>query len=138
MSLELTKAGYATLYEGAGAEYGGNFMKAVYMAAEDIAKRSGVGMWADKKGYVSPAEFKKVAKAGDAALRQLDKRVVGGVVWKKKGAAAAGSAVGKKRAAQLAKGASEFPIAKKEEYDSLLQSMYKFVCFSYQFLKRYR
>lgn len=137
VSLELTKAGYATLYEGAGAQYGGEFMKAVYKAAEDVARRSGMGMWADRKGYVSPGEFKKAARAGEIALRELEKRVAGGVVPKKV-AGIARTAVAKNGGTAIMKDSVEMPLATKEEHDSLLVSLYKFVAFSYQFLKRYR
>lgn len=65
LSLELTRAGYATLYEGAGAQYGSERLRRAYVKAEKIARRKGIGMWAQKGSYVSPAEYKRNARTGN-------------------------------------------------------------------------
>lgn len=118
VSLELTRAGYATLYEGSGAQYGSERMKRLYMAVEDVAKRRRLGMWVDKKNYVSPMDFKRVMKNGELA----------------KLIAKSGSDAEKSMLIQKAVGA---PTDKKLS-ESLLTALYKFAIFSYQFLKRYR
>lgn len=118
VSLELARAGYATLYEGSGAQYGGERMKRLYMAVEAVAKRRRAGMWADKKNYMSPMEFKRVMKNGELAK-----------LVTKSGGQADKSIVGKKTV-EAPKG--------KQPSESLLTALYRFAIFSYQFLKRYR
>lgn len=137
VSLELTRAGYATLYEGAGAQYGGKLMKSVYMAAEEVARRRGVGMWADRTGYVSPMEFKKAARMGKDALAKLEKRTAHAAVGKRAAKAGAKTASGKGPGA-VTKRAPGGKVGPADEHDSLLQSLFKFAAFSYQFLRRYR
>lgn len=117
LSLELTRAGYATLYEGAGAQYGGERMKRLYMAVEAAARRKRIGMWADKK-YVSPMDFKKAIRDGNLSALvaksngKVDKRLV---------------------IKQTAKSLQE-----DQPPESLLTALYKFAVFSYQYLRKYR
>lgn len=75
VSLELTRAGYATVYQGAGAQYGG--MKTVYESAEAVARKKGIGMWAAKK-VVLPGEFKKSIRngSGDVAKKVSSRAMV--------------------------------------------------------------
>ena len=61
VGLELVKAGYATVYTGAGAAYGG--IRHVYEKAEAVARRKRIGMWSS--GVVeSPAEYKRAIRNG--------------------------------------------------------------------------
>jgi endonuclease YncB( thermonuclease family) len=64
LSLELAKSGYAVVYTGANAEYGGQL--AALKAAESAAKRKRIGLWADKNP-MSPGEFKAQLRKGIAA-----------------------------------------------------------------------
>lgn len=58
VSLEMVKAGYATVYTGAGAEYG--TAKDQLIRAEKWARRCRRGMWRQASSeYVSPAEYKR-------------------------------------------------------------------------------
>jgi len=59
VSLQMVKTGFATVYTGAGAQYGG-ILKELEVA-ETQAKRKRKGMWAQgMKRYVSPAEHKRL------------------------------------------------------------------------------
>ncbi|RUP50482.1 hypothetical protein BC936DRAFT_138927 [Jimgerdemannia flammicorona] len=58
VSLEMLRAGLATVYTGKGAEYGGILEK--LKRAEEMARRERKGMWAqDMTKYTTPAEHKK-------------------------------------------------------------------------------
>lgn len=59
LSLDMLKAGLATMYLGAGAEYGG--LEGRMKEAEKKAKSRKVGMWACGDAFVSPALYKKQA-----------------------------------------------------------------------------
>lgn len=60
IGLELVRAGYATVYRGAGAQYGGDRILAQYVGAERLAKNSRRGMWQDGvDNVVSPMMFKQ-------------------------------------------------------------------------------
>lgn len=61
LSLELTKAGYAVVYKGANAEYGG-LLKHL-QNAQATAMRRRIGMWQDKN-VISPAEYKAKLREG--------------------------------------------------------------------------
>lgn len=62
VSLEMVKAGYATVYTGAGAEYG--TAKEQLVRAEKWARRCRRGMWRQNSSeYVSPAEYKRQLRA---------------------------------------------------------------------------
>ena len=58
VSLEMVRAGLATIYRDLGAEYGG-ILKDLE-AAEIKARRSKIGMWCQsQKDYLSPGDFKR-------------------------------------------------------------------------------
>ncbi|KND00603.1 uncharacterized protein SPPG_03730 [Spizellomyces punctatus DAOM BR117] len=57
VSLDMLQAGYATLYEQAGAEYDGMLLK--FQKAEMKARASKKGMWGSSEPFVSPAQHKK-------------------------------------------------------------------------------
>ncbi|OLL22147.1 putative endonuclease lcl3 [Neolecta irregularis DAH-3] len=58
VSLEMLKAGWATVYTAQGAVYGDMLEK--FQRAEEIAREKRVGMWQQNmKKYVSPAEYKR-------------------------------------------------------------------------------
>lgn len=118
VSLELARAGYATLYQGSGAQYGGERMKTLYMAAEAVAKRKCLGMWADKRNYVSPMEFKRAMKSTELSkvFARLEGRADKSIVVRETVDARQGS----------------------HRSQSLLTALYRFAVFSYRFLKRYR
>lgn len=117
VSLELSRAGYATLYRGSDAHYGGERIRRMYEAAEEVARKRRIGMWADRN-YVSPMDFKKAVRKGDLA----------------KVLAKAGKRTDK---SLLVKETVPKPV-KTEPTESLLQAIFKFAAFSYEFLKRYR
>ena len=65
VSLEMLRAGYATLYESGGAEYEG--MEKLFRRAEKNAQKAKEGMWGGKGGVnaiVRPEVYKKAWKAG--------------------------------------------------------------------------
>ena len=62
VSLELAKAGYAVVYKGAGAQYGGFFKR--YLAAERSARLAKRGMWKLGDKLVLPGEYRKALRAG--------------------------------------------------------------------------
>lgn len=64
VSVELARAGYATIYEGGGAQFGG--ARRQIERAVESAKRRRVGMWAARGTLETPAEFKRRLKAGGA------------------------------------------------------------------------
>lgn len=65
VGLELTRAGYATLYRGANAQYGGPRRLRQYERTEQIAKNARRGMWADGTDAVtSPGDFKRMLRDG--------------------------------------------------------------------------
>ncbi|KAJ1907734.1 putative endonuclease lcl3, partial [Tieghemiomyces parasiticus] len=58
VSLMMVKAGYATIYQQSGAEYGGILEQ--LKRAEQRAKAKGIGMWSQNmRKYKSPAEHKR-------------------------------------------------------------------------------
>lgn len=62
VSLEMVRAGYATVYVSAGAEYGG--IKEMLQKAEIVAKKRKIGMWKQAStDYISPAIYKKQLKS---------------------------------------------------------------------------
>lgn len=61
ISLELTKAGYAEVYKGVNAEYGGQLKR--LQKAQATAMRQRLGMWRDKN-ILSPAEYKARLREG--------------------------------------------------------------------------
>ncbi|KAJ3048917.1 putative endonuclease lcl3 [Rhizophlyctis rosea] len=61
VSLEMLKAGHATLYEQFNAEYGG--MEDQFRAALLKAKSKNVGIWS-QKDYVPPSDHKKIHLRG--------------------------------------------------------------------------
>lgn len=74
VGLELVKAGYATVYTGGGAQYGGNHMLRRYVRAEEIARRARIGMWCKgEEGVMLPGEFKRLFKTaiGDPMRQSL-------------------------------------------------------------------
>lgn len=75
VGLELTRAGYATLYRGSGAQYGGARRLRQYMHAEEAARRARRGMWengADK--VTSPNDFKRMIKSSTFSTADEAKR----------------------------------------------------------------
>lgn len=66
VSVELARAGYATVYEGSNAQFGGARKKIV--KAVKTARRRRAGMWAAKGKLETPAEFKRRLRTG-AALK---------------------------------------------------------------------
>ncbi|KAJ3166056.1 putative endonuclease lcl3 [Geranomyces variabilis] len=60
LSLEMLKAGWATVYTAKGAEYDGMLER--FQKAEADAKAAKRGMWASTASYVSPADHKKAYK----------------------------------------------------------------------------
>lgn len=61
VSLEMVRAGYATVYRNSGAEYGD--VKEKLIKAEARAQRHKKGMWKQSStDYVSPAEYKKIQR----------------------------------------------------------------------------
>lgn len=123
LSMELTRAGYATLYDRGGAQYGSEKMKKLYMAVEASARKKKVGMWADPKGYVSPMDYKDALRSG--VMRKLN----GPRIVKKTTGTAEKNAMSKPNSPVEGQG---------QEHDSLLGSLYRFAAMSYHFLKRYR
>lgn len=119
LSLELSRAGYATLYDRSGAQYGGERMKRLYMAAEASAKRRRIGMWADPKGYISPMDYKQAVRAG-TLNKQFNSRIA------------------QKTTNGPIKGTNSIPPGEVEQPESLVMTLYRFAVKSYQYLKRYR
>lgn len=66
VSVELARAGYATLYEANGAQYGG--AKQQIQRAIASAQRARRGMWSAKSRLETPAEFKRRLKAGSRSI----------------------------------------------------------------------
>lgn len=64
VSVELAKAGYATVYEGGNAQFGGARAKREIENAVAKAQRRRRGMWGAKGKLESPAEFKRRLKTG--------------------------------------------------------------------------
>nr|GAT55274.1 predicted protein [Mycena chlorophos] len=58
LSLEMLKAGWATTYQQAGAEYG-KWSREEFIRVEDEAKARRAGMWVSGQELESPAEFKR-------------------------------------------------------------------------------
>ena len=68
VGLEMLRRGYATTYEAkTGVEFGGPKMEQIYRAAEAKARATKIGIWARKKGFESPREYKTRMKDGDTA-----------------------------------------------------------------------
>jgi endonuclease YncB( thermonuclease family) len=70
VALDMLKAGWAVVYDAAGAVYNGQ--EAAFREAERVARRKGVGMWrkGGEKTFVHPAEHKRMylrEKSGDTA-----------------------------------------------------------------------
>lgn len=118
ISLELTRAGYATLYDRSGAQYGNERMKKLYIAAEAVARRKRIGMWADQKNYVSPMDYKQSLRASEKHKSQALKNLT-------------------TRDGRELDASSQAPGEGKDQ-ESLLMTLYKFAALSYQYLKRYR
>lgn len=59
LSVEMVRAGKATIYEGAGAEYDGLLGR--LQALESAARKRRLGMWTQLRNgtYVSPAQYKR-------------------------------------------------------------------------------
>lgn len=70
VGLELTRAGYATLYTGSGAEYGGERLKRLYMKIEQRARQKKLGMWSEKN-VTTPMQFKREVRAGTTGVKRL-------------------------------------------------------------------
>lgn len=121
LSLELTRAGYATLYDRGGAQYGSEKMKKLYIAVEASARKKRLGMWADPKGYVSPMDYKEALRSG-----ALDKLRAARIVKKTT-----------RGTAKSAESKTNQPVG-QQEHDSLLGTLYRFAAMSYHYLKRYR
>lgn len=69
LSLDMVRAGYATVYESSGAEYGG--LRKQLVQAESRARTARVGMWCDgEAGFVPPSVYKKqrIVMAASTAL----------------------------------------------------------------------
>ena len=65
VSLAMTKAGLATVYDRTGAVFGG--IKDQLVKAEQVAKGKRIGMWSqDPDKYESPMDFKSKQKAEGA------------------------------------------------------------------------
>ena len=63
----MLKVGLATVYEAAGAEYGGYREKMV--AAEKTARKARIGMWQQtRQEYQSPGDFKKMSRFSPIAV----------------------------------------------------------------------
>jgi endonuclease YncB( thermonuclease family) len=73
LSLELVKAGYAEVYRGPNAQYGG--LQARLERAEKRAIRNKLGFWADK-GELTPSDFKKKMRQVGANGKDKDQSVV--------------------------------------------------------------
>ena len=68
VSLEMVRAGYATIYRDLGAEYGGILTD--LEAAEAKARKSKLGMWTQsKEQYQSPGDFKRQNRLQAALLK---------------------------------------------------------------------
>ena len=64
----LVKAGYAVVYDGAGAQYGGK--KEALIKAMNMAKKKGVGMWKGNTApLISPMEFKKLLRNAKGSVQ---------------------------------------------------------------------
>lgn len=69
VGLELVRAGFATVYTGGGAQYGGTRALGRYVQAEALARKSKIGMWAKgEESVVLPSEFKRLIKASVAPV----------------------------------------------------------------------
>lgn len=74
IGLELVRAGYATVYYGRGAQYGGSRLMRRYMRMEAIAKQAQRGMWAPSSTpFMSPKEYKQSVRMGN--LNELRARL---------------------------------------------------------------
>lgn len=62
IGLELTRSGYATLYTGSGAKYGGERLKRLYTQTESAAKKRRAGMWSADI-LVTPKQYKQAERA---------------------------------------------------------------------------
>lgn len=65
VSVELARAGYATVYEGSNAQFGDAKKKIVN--AVETARRRRAGMWAAKGKFETPAQFKRRLRTGAAS-----------------------------------------------------------------------
>ena len=66
VGLEMLRMGLATTYEAkTGAEFGGPKMELKYKAEEARAKAARKGMWAMRKGFESPREYKTRMKEAE-------------------------------------------------------------------------
>ncbi len=66
VSVELARAGYATMYEASGAQYGG--ARHQLERAIVSAQRARRGMWSAKSRLETPAEFKRRLRTGSRSL----------------------------------------------------------------------
>jgi endonuclease YncB( thermonuclease family) len=69
LSLNMVRAGLATVYENAGAEYG-RLSKAQLQVAEGKAREQKIGMWA-QADFVHPSDYKKM-RVINSAMSALD------------------------------------------------------------------
>lgn len=113
VSLDLVRAGWASLYTGGGAQYGG--MRNVYVKAERVAKEKGLGMW--KGEVVLPGEYKKAVREGMAKLKKAKMVDKGGKGVKRVKAVKGGKGIDAKRESS---------------------GLWEVLRDSYEFLKRYR
>lgn len=71
VSLEMVRAGFATIYRDSGAEYG--TIKEALESAEIRARKSKLGMWSQSAAsYQSPSEFKKMNRM-QAVMNSIQK-----------------------------------------------------------------
>lgn len=73
VGLELTRAGYATLYTGSGAVYGGERLKRMYMKIEKGAREKKMGMWSEKS-VATPMQYKREVRAGITGMKKLSEK----------------------------------------------------------------
>ncbi|KAI0562694.1 endonuclease lcl3 [Gracilaria domingensis] len=73
IGLELTRSGYATIYTGAGAQYGSARLMRLYQKVEQRAKNKRVGMWSENN-VITPKQYKQALKVGGNRLRKLMKK----------------------------------------------------------------
>ncbi len=59
VNLEMVKAGLAEVYQG---KHPKGFNPGPYLSAEEIAKKSGTGMWSQGDKYISPKDWRKMKK----------------------------------------------------------------------------
>ncbi|CAN8064541.1 unnamed protein product [Agarophyton chilense] len=73
IGLELTRSGYATVYTGAGAQYGSERLLKLYKKVEQRARVKKVGMWSENN-VTTPKQYKEAVRAGGNHLKKLLKK----------------------------------------------------------------